>query len=417
MSVIPIANQNVSHSGHLSKPERLVLDSIDRAELVEFLQELIRRRSDDPPGDCREAVKLVEAKLSGASIPYDLHTRQEHQPNLVARLGVTQGDASRLMYHSHIDTVPPGELDRWSVDPFEGVIQNGSIYGRGAGDDKGSVAAQVMALVTLARVGFSMGGSLRLVVVSDEEFGGLNGTRWLHQEGLLDTDLLVVGEQTNNTIAIAERVACGIDLTVFGKSAHGATPWEGENAVLKTARVLTWIQDELMPRLEERVHPYLPPPTLCICRIHGGLQWGIVPERCKVEMDRRLVPGETREMALEELHQLLDEYAERVEPLRFELFSSGEVAANIDTPADDPFVGLANQALQDVCGEQRALTGYVQTSDGRWFARDGIPIIIFGPSVPAVAHAADEHVSIDQLIEATRFLTLLAMRTLVDSKQ
>jgi acetylornithine deacetylase/succinyl-diaminopimelate desuccinylase-like protein len=129
-------------------------------------------------------------------------------------------------------------------------------------------------------------------------------------------------------------------------------------------------------------------------------------------MDRRLLPGETREIAMAEIRQALDEFAATVEPLHYELFSTGEVAANIDTPADDPFVVLANQALQDLCGEPRPLTGYVQTSDGRWFARDGIPIILFGPSDPAVAHATDEHVSIQQIVEAARYLTLLSMRWL-----
>jgi acetylornithine deacetylase/succinyl-diaminopimelate desuccinylase-like protein len=151
---------------------------------------------------------------------------------------------------------------------------------------------------------------------------------------------------------------------------------------------------------------------LNIGKIEGGIQWSIVPERCKVEMDRRLLPGETREMAMAEIRKALDEFAEQVEPLNYELFSTGEVAANINTPPEDAFVMLANQALYDLCGEPRPLTGYVQTSDGRWFARDRIPIILFGPSDSAVAHAADEHVDIDQLVEATQFLTLLAMRYL-----
>jgi acetylornithine deacetylase/succinyl-diaminopimelate desuccinylase family protein len=316
------------------------------------------------------------------------------------------------MLHSHIDTVPAGERDRWSVDPFGGVLKGGLIYGRGAGDDKGSVAAQVMALLALARSRASLEGCLRLAVVSDEESGALQGTHWLHAEGRLRTRALVVGEQTENRVAIAERVACGIDLTVFGRSAHGAMPWAGENAVLKTARALTWLQDRLFPRLAARTHPYLPPPTLNVGRIQGGIQWSIVPERCKVEMDRRLMPGETREQALAEIRSALDEFAAQVEPLNYELFSTGEVAANIDTPPDDPLVLAANRALQDLTGEYRGLTGYVQTSDGRWFARDDIPIVLFGPSDPAVAHAADEHVSVDQLVEAARFLALLALRWL-----
>jgi acetylornithine deacetylase/succinyl-diaminopimelate desuccinylase family protein len=401
----------------LSPFEKDVLATVQSDEVAAFLQAIIQQRSDYPPGDCRAAVALVAEKLSVSGIDYELLSKQEHQPNLIANLGDTGREVPQLMYHSHIDTVPPGELERWSVDPFGGEIKDGRIYGRGAGDDKGSVAAQVMALVALARAEVPLSGCLRLVVVSDEEFGGTNGTRWLHQESKLRTDALVVGEQTNNQVAIAERVACGIDITVIGKSAHGATPWEGENAVLKAARALTYLQDQLFPRLEARTHPYLPAPTLCVCKIEGGQQWGIVPERCKIEMDRRMIPGETREMAMEEIRQTLDEYAATVEPLNFELFSTGEVAANIDTSPEDPFVVRANQTLQDLTSEHRPLTGYVQTSDGRWLAKDCIPIIIFGPSEPAVAHSTDEYVSVEQLYEATQFLTLLALRQLMKSSK
>ena len=395
----------------LTPLEEQILAGVGTEEITALLQALIRQRSDYPPGDCRNAIRVVADKLEQEKVPYQIHARQEHQPNLIASYG-SLDRRPHLMFHSHIDTVPAGELERWRVDPFSGSIVEGCIYGRGAGDDKGSVAAQVMAVLALARAGVPLQGCLKLVVVSDEESGGLQGTQWLREAGVLEPDALVVGEQTENRVAISERVACGIDLTVIGKSAHGAMPWAGENAVLKAARALTWLQDRLFPRLEARRHPYLPPPTLNVGKIQGGIQWSIVPERCKIEMDRRLIPGETREAAVEEIHQLLDEYAEQVEPLTYELFSAGDVAANINTPPDDPFVDLAVQALQDTCGEQRHLTGYVQTSDGRWFARDGIPIIIFGPSDPAVAHAADEHVSQEQLVEAARFLTLLAMRYL-----
>lgn len=396
----------------LSSREQRLLARIDPDEVVGFLQALIRQRSDHPPGDCRSAIEVVAGKLSEADISFEVTAKRDHQPNLLATLPGDSSDSHTLMYHAHIDTVPAGEPTRWSVDPFAGEIQNGRIYGRGAGDDKGSVAAQIMALVTLARAGVSLKGRLQVAVVADEESGGLVGTKWLRDEGVLAPDYLLVGEQTNNRVAVGERVACGIDLTVFGKSAHGAMPWAGENAVLKTARALTWLQDKLFPKLEAKTIPYLPPPTLNIGKIQGGIQWSIVPERCKVEMDRRLIPGETREQAMAEIRELLDEYSETIEPLRYELFSEGEVAPNINTPLDERFVIAANQALEASCGQKRELTGYMQTSDGRWFAGDGIPIIIFGPSDPAVAHAADEHISIEQLIEATQFLTLFAKRWL-----
>ena len=115
---------------------------------------------------------------------------------------------------------------------------------------------------------------------------------------------------------------------------------------------------------------------------------------------------------MDELKESLDEYHHAVEDLAYELFSTGEVAANIETPPDDPFAALAHQALADLTGSSRPYTGYALTSDGRWFARDGIPIIIFGPGDPVLAHSTNEFIEIDQLIEATQFYTLLAARFL-----
>jgi acetylornithine deacetylase/succinyl-diaminopimelate desuccinylase-like protein len=109
---------------------------------------------------------------------------------------------------------------------------------------------------------------------------------------------------------------------------------------------------------------------------------------------------------------VLEEFSGHAGPLRYELHSEGEVAANINTSPAHPFARAAAAALQAVYGERRDLTGYVLTSDGRWFAADGIPIILFGPGDPALAHAANEFIPVHQLVEATRFLTLLGYRWL-----
>ncbi len=395
----------------LNLSENKVLDGVDPGEVVALLQALIQKRSDYPPGDTRAVIQAITELLQSENIQYELHAKHELQPSLVVTYP-HDGKGNCLMFHAHVDTVPAGDLAEWSKPPFSGEIEAGRVYGRGAGDDKSSVAVQIMALVALARARVSLDGRLQVAVVADEESGAITGTRWLRDTGKLQPDFLVVGEQTNNQVAIGERVACGIDLTVFGQSAHGAMPWAGDNAILKAARVMSWLEENYFPRLSAKKTPYLPPPTLNIGCIQGGVQWNMVAGQCKIEMDRRLIPGETREMAMEELRELLDEYSQIVEPLRYELFSTGDVASNINTHPDEPFVCVASAALQAVSGEERALSGYVQTSDGRWFADDGIPIIIFGPSDPAVGHAADENVEINQLFEATRFLALFAMRWL-----
>lgn len=394
-----------------SAMEKKILDSIQETEVVSLLQAIIQQRSDFPPGDCQAAVAVVADKLAQNDIHFEILADRPQQPNLVASWA-GQSDGPILLYHAHIDTVASGNAALWQNPPFSAAIEAGNIFGRGAGDDKSSVAAQIMALVTLARAGLPLSGRLQVAIVADEESGAHHGSRWLRDNKHLQPNFMVVGEQTNNQVAVAERVACGIDLTIYGKSTHGAMPWAGDNAVLKMARVLNWIEEKLFPQLAAKSHPFLPPATLNIGKIQGGLQWNIVPETCKVEMDRRLLPGETREAAMQEIRMVLDEYNDTVGPLKYELFSTGKVAPNINTSPDEPFVRCAVKALEDVTGHSQGLTGYVQTSDGRWFAGDGFPIIIFGPSDPVVGHATNEHVSIEQLLEATRFLTLLALRWL-----
>lgn len=396
---------------NISDAEKNIIEMIEDEEVAALLQSLIQDRSDYPPGDTRGVINTLKGFIKDAGVDFEILAKKEHQPSLIASFGTSRSE-KRLVYHAHVDTVPAGDLEEWTKDPFDAEIEDGLIYGRGAGDDKGSVAAQIMALVTLARANVPLNGTLQIAAVADEESGGDAGTRWLREQGKISPDFLVVGEQTNNRVAIAERVACGIDLTIFGESAHGAMTWEGENAIIKMAGVIQWLKSQLLDQFPEDKHPYLPPPTLNIGKITGGIQWSIVPAKCKIEMDRRLLPGETRAEAMEEIRQLLDKYHDEVEEIRYELFTTGDVAPNINTPADDPFVELSNKTLSDICGEQRELTGYVQTSDGRWFADDGIPIIIFGPSNPEVGHSADEYVSQEQLTEAAQFYTLLAMRQL-----
>jgi succinyl-diaminopimelate desuccinylase len=138
----------------------------------------------------------------------------------------------------------------------------------------------------------------------------------------------------------------------------------------------------------------------------------MVPEICRITLDRRVPPGETIETITAELREILDRYAREVEPINYELkvlYSSG---LPVDTSPDDPLVGIMQTAVKDVSGEERPITGYNQGSDGRFFGGDGIPVLIFGPSHPDVGHSANEHVPIAQVVEATKIYALTALRAL-----
>lgn len=395
----------------ISKLEQRVLDQIIDEEVISFLQGLVRIHSTYPPGDCVEAAHFCADKFKRAGIQNKLVASLPERPSVLATIPGKR-EHPQLAFNAHIDTVPIEAPDAWNYDPFGAEIVDGTLYGRGAGDDKSSVTAQVMAAVAIHRAGVQLEGTLIVNPVADEEAVGVHGSKWLHDTGQLKPDMIIIGEQTNNEVAIAERSINWVEIVIHGEAAHGAMPWNGVNAIIKMAGVIKFLEREYLPQLAQRTHPYLPPSTMNLGTIQGGIKTNMVPELSRITLDRRVLPGETIETITTELIELLERYAHKVEPINYEitvLYSSG---LPVDTSPDDPLVGTMQSAVSDVSGEERPITGYNQGSDGRFFATDGIPVLIFGPSHPDVGHSANEHVPIAQVVEATKIYALTALRAL-----
>ncbi|MBA2519530.1 MAG: M20/M25/M40 family metallo-hydrolase, partial [Chloroflexia bacterium] len=201
-----------------------VLAAIDQEETVAFLQELVRCPTVNPPGDVRAAAAVCAAKLLGAGFAVEVVGPAPELQNVVATL-TGQGGGPRLAFNAHYDVVPTGEESGWRFPPFGGEIDGGRVYGRGAGDDKASVTAQVMAGVALARSGVPLAGTLIVTEVADEETGGELGAGFIVSNGHVEADYVIVGEQTRGQICIGERGGVAVGLTVFGATGHAATPW------------------------------------------------------------------------------------------------------------------------------------------------------------------------------------------------
>lgn len=398
----------------LTPPERSVLAHIDQDEVGAFLQALVRAKSTFPPGNCEEAAALCAAMFAREGIDHVVVADLPERPSVLATIqGGQQGP--QLAFNAHIDTVPVENPEAWDYDPFGGEIIDGVLYGRGAGDDKSSVAAQVMAAVAIQRAGVQPAGTLVVNPVADEESLGNHGTGWLRETGQLHPDMLIVGEQTDNVVAIAERSINWLEVIVRGEAAHGAMPWNGVNAIKQMGRVIDFLENEYEPMLAGRTHPYLPPSTMNLGTIEGGIKTNMVPELCRITLDRRVPPGETIETITSELDSLLQRFSQEVEPIRYDinvLYSSG---LPLETAPDHPLVDIMQRAVCDVSGEARALTGYNQGSDGRFFAGDDIPVLIFGPSHPDVGHATNEHVRVAQVVEAAKIYALTALRVLEEA--
>lgn len=389
-----------------------VLAAIDREETIAFLQSLIRVPSVNPPGDVREAIQLCDEKLAAAGFETQCVGATPEQVNLIGTLHGL-GTGPRLAFNAHVDVVPIGEEAAWTHPPFGGEIAGGRVYGRGAGDDKASVAAQVMAGVALARSGVPLAGTLIITEVADEETSGFLGAGYIVEEGNVDADFVIVGEQTRNQICVAERGAVGVQIIVYGAAGHAAAPWEGVNAIEGMGRVIAALQEELWPILAQRSHRYLPSSTATISMVSGGVKTNVIPDRCEIYVDRRILPGETAESVTAEIRAVAERAVSAVAGLRV------EVAPKMSRPAresdPDSLLGHALQAATRFLGGEPVLTGFFAGTDAKHFAPKGWPIMIVGPGQPSTAHTPDEWVGIDEVMEATRLYALTALALLADS--
>lgn len=394
----------------MTKLEEFVLSKIDRMDVAKILSDLIKAPSCYPPGDTRAVADVCYGFFLKNNIKAHKTFLEPTLPSCIGEIG--ESEKPNLVFHSHIDTVPTGDISRWTYGPFDGVIENGIVWGRGAGDCKGSTAIQLAAIKAIKESNIQLNGLLTVACVADEENCGAKGTKWLRETKQLDPDFLVIGEQTENRIALGERQAIWTKITVEGKASHGAIPWKGENSIVRMSYVIQELENHLKPKLDKKKHVYLPKSTISINKISGGVKENVVPESCSISIDRRVLPDENFETVKAEFNDVLDRVKKRIGDFPSSIDLIIDQGPSVHTSVDERMVKLFENATKEICGSKSPLIGYAQGSDGRWFAQDGIPIIIFGPSDPNVGHCVDEHCTIDQLYEGAKILALVAMRIL-----
>jgi acetylornithine deacetylase/succinyl-diaminopimelate desuccinylase family protein len=373
-----------------------VLDAVDPDEMVGFAQALIRTPSENP-GGTEDAVAAVASDLLevlGASP--SIVRSQTGRPSVVARVG--DGARPRLAWNGHLDVVPAGDPATWSHPPFGAEVVGGRLIGRGAADMKGPIASALEAIAAIRRAGVELDGTLDLHLAADEELTGLQGTKVLLERGFLDQDAAIVGEPTDLHLGLAERGGAWITATARGRSAHGSKPHLGVNAITSMARFLLRI-DEVLP---DREHPLVGRPTVNASLIKGGSAPNVVPDRCVVDVDRRLLPGETsREAVLEPFEQLAVVIADEHPDVDL----SFVIREWTDAAESDPASAIAETcraAMRDEVLEPADL-GFTGITDARFYINDvTVPTVILGPGSLDVAHTADEWVAVDDLLAAAR---------------
>lgn len=360
-----------------------------------FLAELIALPSVNPAflpaGDPRagehRVADFLAATAARGGLDVEFHEVSPNRRNLIARFTPSGRVKKRVVLAPHTDTV--GDLGM-SDRLFQPEIRNGRLYGRGACDTKGSVASMLMAVLSLALQGRRPATTeIIFAGLIDEENSQL-GSRALVRSGF-KADLAIVGEPTQLQVVTAHKGDLWLKVTTRGKSAHGAKPHLGKNAIHSMAQIINLIETDYATTLKNQSHPLLGQATVNVGSIRGGTQPNIVPDWCEISIDRRTLPGETSASVLRGLRKFLLKHG-----LKATINDSkGAPAPSLETNPRLPLV----QALLASVG-QNSTVGVDYFCDAAILAAGAIPSVVFGPGDIAQAHTATEWISVRQLDQA-----------------
>jgi putative selenium metabolism hydrolase len=335
--------------------------------------------------------------------------------NVIGRIGAGQGP--KLFLNGHMDTVDVSGLTRWPVAPYEGLIQDGILYGRGACDMKGGLAAMVYAVHALSAARVELAGDLYLVaVVQEEPCEGLASRVLIEEEGIRP-DYVVLGEPSNLQVRVGHRGRLEVQVKVWGKAAHASAPDLGSNAIHNAARLIFGIE-LLAPRLA--TDPLLGRGTLAVTEIESyAASRNAVPDCCIFYIDRRLTLGETESKALAEIQNIVNteevDAEVSVTEYRATSYTGYDCRARNAFPAwvmpeDHPLVQALIRSVRETLGYRPRLGRWAFSTDGTYTAGvANIPTVGFGPGEEKYAHTQEEQVRLNDVVDAARVYARLAV--------
>src|SRR5699024_143606 len=342
---------------------------------------------------------------------YNPNHNYDGRPNLVATLKGS-GAGKSLILNGHVDTVPIGELSKWTYGPWDGEIKNGKMYGRGTADMKGGLAATILSAIYLKRIGLELEGDLIIQSVVDEEGGG-NGALSCVDEGYT-ADAAIVAEPTNLEIQPIGRGVLLLQIDIIGKSSHAAFKWDGVNAIEKALKINRGLEDLEHNWLANKNNPLFPSPTINLGVIEGGTEAPIVPNHCTVKYDIKYLPIEV-DTDGNEVKKNGEQIKKEVENHIYNICESDEWLKDNppslnwylhvmphNTNSSHELVSIAKSSTEELFGTSK-VSGLRSGSDARHLLNTGkVPTIVFGPGSMREAHTIDENISLDDYINGIK---------------
>lgn len=332
--------------------------------------------------------------------------------SIVGRIG---NGPTILLFDSHIDTVGIGDPGQWQWDPFEGKIEDGNFYARGALDEKGSTPGMIYGMALARDLGLLDGYTLYYLGNIEEWCDGVGCNAFVDWEGIRP-DFVVIGEPTKMTVYRGHKGRLELEVVCKGKSAHAASNYMGDNAIYKMLPVIDAI-DKMGPNL--RTHDFLGQGRITVTRISSvSPSDNAVPDECRIFIDRRVTFGDTKESVIAEVNAVIPEATRQdfeIQELVYEdpshtgaVFAYEKYFPAWALAEEHPLVAAGQSAAAALWGEAKPSSKWDFSTNGNyWAGRIGIPSIGFGPGDEIYAHAVNEHVPLAEVVEATKFYALL----------
>lgn len=393
------------------------------SHVVQLIQERVRTAEEDIIRFLREicAIPSMESRIGpvGERIGAEMRklgfdeVRFDKMGNILGRIG---NGPKVLVYDSHIDTVGVGDPAEWPYDPFEGKIENGCLYARGAVDEKGSTPGMVYGLAIARDLGLLDGWTVYYFGNMEEWCDGIAPNSFVEVDPGVRPDFVVIGEPTMMKVYRGHKGRLEFKVTARGKSAHAASNHLGDNAIYKLLPVIAGIRD-LEPALGD--HPFLGHGKITVTDMKvRTASINAVPDEAVIFIDRRMTFGETKEQVIEQVRALIPE-KDRESVTIEELFYDEPSYTGFVFPVDKYFPAWAldeEHPLVQAGQKTRTLIGLPEAPSGKWdfstngiywAGKAGIPSIGFGPGDERLAHAMAEHVPLAEVVKAAEFYALL----------
>ena len=369
-------------------------------EIVRLADELIGANTVNPPGNERLAVNIVEKHLKTHGIRYDIFEKIAGRANIVGYIG---NGSPTLLVAWHLDVVPPG--DGWDTDPFKSVVRNGRICGRGANDNKGQMASMLVLAKFLKDNESRLNGSFLLIGAADEEKGSDLGLKYLLDECGISADFAIIPDVAHNMkiIDVGEKGALFLNITSYGKQAHGSTPEKGTNAIWNMVELLNQLKDMRFQRLS---HELFSRPTLNLGTISGGAAHNIVPAKCEVKLDIRYLPGETEKEIVGNINDIITSIKMNNPASKFDITVDAHLPPT-QVPADNLLVKTISMHSESILGAKPIPRGFSGVTVTKQLIEKGIIAVGFGPGDEDQSHIANESIEIQELINFGKIMGLI----------